>query len=603
MTTTYGPLHADEFVLGPNTVLNIPAGSNAVHAAKWSIDPTAVINVVFTEDMAADARAVLCDIAGGLAVPAGQIRLTGASEGWSLVESSGSWAVTNIAMDASCESDYEWTGEGADKYFDTLDNWYGRMKPLQTYSYVFGAADAGATVLLRSRLYSSNEVEPPNNKGGTINSIRFRNNAVPSFTIYGQGGITFSARGSYTGASISSFSPVPHFYTYNGIRGNSPTFCAATEGPIVMNNYNADFQKTSATGTIGISGDVRFGALVTFPQFNFNVWENGYGHLTCGSHFTILSGGDVTFTNQTTTFTVINSGFRVKEGGTLTFNGGSSSLYKWDSSFYGAKNTVDGAMNLNVPLCGGNDHSFGGSGTLNLSALRPTKNGQMYASASRSRVSFGDTLTVHPSTDWPTVAEGADFPLVIKAYGNPTIHTDGDWTYGPAAGFESAVAAKWRAAEVCKTAVLTVDPSGGTATFTDPVVGKGTLAITNGLLLTTGGVTNTLGIAVKADGVYEWSAPQALRSLSCEAGGVLRLTAFAPVTVKEAVNLDGMTLAWPANLSLAGSPRWRTVFVSKTGFTGEFASTSQPCVSRVVETEGGFALQLKRVDGIVIRVR
>ena len=122
-------------------------------------------------------------------------------------------------------------------------------------------------------------------------------------------------------------------------------------------------------------------------------------------------------------------------------------------------------------------------------------------------------------------------------------------------------------------------------------------------LITSGGTADTLGVVVKANGVFEPVTGQTLRSVRCENGGILRLTAFEPVTVKENVNLGEINLAWPANLSLAGSPRWRTVLVSKTGFTGEFASTSQPCVSRVVETGDGFALQLKRVDGLVISFR
>ena len=610
MTTMYGPVHADEFVLGANAVLNIPAGSNAVHAAKWNIDPSAVINVVFEEGGAVDAKAVLCDIGGGLAVPSSQIRLAGASEGWSLVQSGGSWAVTNVAMDVSCSSDYEWVGEGSDKQSANPDNWHGKMKPLQTYPYVFGAKDAGATVHWY-RFFTNNTTNEA--KGATSKSIRFRNNAVPSFTIYGQGGITFSDSGNYENAAMSSFSPVPQFYTYNGIRGNSPSFCAATEGPIVMLTTNSDFQKTSATGVIRICGDVRFGALVTFPQFNFYDRSNGYGHLTCGSQFTVLAGGNVTFTNQTSNLFSPYSGFRVKDGGVLTFNGGGSALYRWNSTGsnwdvigYCAKSTIDGAMNINVRFDGGSDQAFGGTGTLSIASMQPNRNSRLYAAPAnygRSRISFGDTLTVRPPSRWTTVAAGADYPMVIKAYGMPTIRTDGDWTYGPEAGFDSEVDSKWRAAEVCKTAVLTVDPSGGTATFADPVGGKGTLAITNGVLRASGGTAESLGVVVKANGVFEPVSGQTLRSVRCENGGILRLAAFEPVTVKENVNLGEINLAWPANLSLAGSPRWRTVFVSKTGFTGEFASTSQPCVSRVVETEDGFALQLKGVNGMVISFR
>ena len=602
-TTCYGPLHADEFVLGPNTVLNIPAGSNAVHAARWSIDPTATINVIFAAGMPVNAFAAICDIDGGLTVPAGQIQMLGATEGWFPVSCNGFWAATNRTMDVSVESNYEWTGLGSDAYFDNPDNWAGRMKPLQTYNYVLGAADAGTTVKIRSRMYASNDIEPPNNKGGSIQSLRFRNTAVPSFTVYGEGNITFEKYSAYANAAISSFSPVPQFYIYNGIRAGSPTFCAAAEGPIVMKTTHSDFLKRNASGLIGVSGDVRFGALITFPQFKFDVWNDGYGHLTCGSCLTVLENGNVTFTNQATAFTVPYSGFRVKAGGNLTFNGGSAALYKWNSSTYGAKNTIDGTMNINVPLVAGNDHAFGGSGTLNLASVTPLQNTQIYANAGRSRVSFGDALNVNLSQDWLTAKEDADFPLTISAFGTPTIHLAANWRYGPAAGMTPTSTAANRAARVAKGAILTVDAGGHVATFADPVAGKGTLAITNGTLVTDGGVAETLGIVAKAGGVFEWGAAQSLRSVACEEGGALRFTAFGqPLTVKECVNLATLDLTCPADLD-AGNPHWRTVIVSPAGFAGALASVPRAFATRIVETAEGWALQLRRVVGLSVSIR
>ena len=359
--------------------------------------------------------------------------------------------------------------------------------------------------------------------------------------------------------------------------------------------------KRNATGQIRVSGDVRFGNTVTFPQLNFYRYGNGCGHLVSGTRLSVLNGGSLTFTNQATAFVQSWTGLRVEAGGTLTFNGGSSAFYRWacdkgNTSYAGpAKHTVDGTLNINVPFQGGNHQGYGGCGDLHLARIQP------YLRA--SKISFGDALNVYPSQDWVTTADGADFPLTIKVFGTPTLHLAANWKYGPAAGASPASAAADRAAMITGNSTLTVDANGNTATFEDPVAGYGTLAITNGVLRASGGTALSLGVVVKADGVFEPVAGQAVRSVRCENGGILRLSAFEPVTVKENVDLGAINLAWPANLSLAGSPRWRTVFVSKTGFTGEFASTSKACVSRVVETEGGYALQLRRVDGTVISFR
>ena len=606
-TTNCGPVHADEFVLGPNSVLNIPAGSNAVHAARWSVDPSATINIMIADGAATDAKGVLYDFAGTYRVPEGQLHIVGSAgavAGWGLLPGDGTWAITNALADLALETGFEWTGAGIKTYkmFEDPANWNADgAKPLQTSDYVFGASNE-TTLIYFYRVYGSASSETAT--GATVNSIRFRNTATKSFTITNSQ-MTVSRTGDYAAAGISSFSAVPQYFA-NSIRtGSHLSIFAAAEGPLVFkptSNFNSKYD-SSASCKMRIVGDVRFGKTISWTRADFGTSSGDYAHLSFGSRITVLDGGSLTYTNQTIAFAVPYAGFRVNEGGTLTFsNGGLVDFYKWNSTAYGAKNTIDGTMNIDVPLCGGNDHSFGGSGTLNLTSLQPASNAQTYSNANRSRVSFGDTLTVHASSDWTTVAEGADYPLVIRAYGTPTIRTDGDWTYGPAAGFTPASSAEVRAAEIAKAATLTVDPSGGTATFADPVAGKGTLAITNGTLRVEGGVAETLGIAVKAGGVLEWGVSQSLRAVACEAGGALRFTAFAPLTVSGSVDLGSLSLEWPADLNLLSAPRWHTVLVSKAGFTGSLAGMSSPCSVRVVETEDGFALQLRKEVGFAIHI-
>ncbi len=592
----FGPLHAEEFVMGPNTVLNIPAGSNSVHAVRWSVDPTAIINVVLVEGLTTEAKGVLCDIGGNFTPAAGQIRLVGATEGWGLIEQNGSWAVTNAAMDVTRESDYEWTGGGANTLSQNPDNW-GGTRPEESKVYVFGAADGGATPNFY-RFFRSTDTDTP--QGSTIQGVKFRNTAVKTFTIGGSSGITYNNSGEYASATLYSLSPVMQKYEGGSIRGYNPSFSASAEGPLVIKT-KTDFQKRSDTGVISVSGDVRFGNTITFPRLNLGRYGNSAGHLVCGTRMSVLAGGSLTLTNQTSAFTSAFSGIRIEEGGTLTFNGGASAFYQWNidkgNTPYsgGAKQTIDGTMNVNVPFLGGGQHSYGGNGSLNLSAaIRPA--------VRATRVAFGDALSVNLSHDWVTTADGADFPFTIKVLGTPTFHLAADWRYGPAEGAIPESTATERMAIVAEEATLTVDPSGGTATFADPVGGKGTLAVTNGTLVTSGDTADTLGIAVKANGVYELSAPQTLRALSCDAGGLLRFTASAPLTVKETVNLDGMTLAWSENLNFP-THRWQTIITSKTGFAGTLSGLGGSLLTQTVETANGIELQLRKVIGTAVYIR
>lgn len=593
----FGPLHTEEFVMGPNTVLNIPAGSNSVHAVRWSVDPSAIINVVFTEGLTTEAKGVLCDIGGNFTPAEGQIRLVGATEGWGLIAQNGSWAVTNAAMDVTRESDYEWTGGGANTASETAANW-GGTRPMESKTYIFGWEDCGATVNFHRFFQDETQTTPG---GTTIQGVKFRNTAVKTFMIGGTAGITYNNAGEYANATLYSLSPVMQKYEGGSIRGHNPTFSASAEGPLVIKTQT-DFQKRSATGVIGVSGDVRFGNTITFPRLSLTRYGNNLAHLVCGTRMSVLAGGSLTLTNQTSAFSSPFSGIRIEEGGTLTFNGGASAFYQWNidkgnTPYSGAaKQTIDGTMNVNVPFRGGGHNSYGGNGSLNLTAA-------IQPALRATCVAFGDALNVNLSHDWVTTAAGADYPLTIKAYGTPTFRLAADWRYGPAEGASPESTTAERMAVVAEGATLTVDAGGCEATFADPVGGKGTLAVSNGVVRTAGGTAATLGVVAKEDGVFELTAGQTLRSVRCENGGVLRMAAFNPVTVKESVDLGEINLVWPANVSLAGSPRWRTVFVSKAGITGEFASTSQPCVTRVVATEDGFALQIRRTDGMVISFR
>ena len=269
----YGPLHADEFVLGPNSVLNIPAGSNSVRAAKWTVDPSATINVVISDGLSTDAKGLMYDFSGTYRVPESQIQIIGkpssAAVGWGLVPEDGTWALTNANADLTLESGFEWTGAGS--HGDTMiadpANWNANgAKPMTSSSYVFGASNA-LTRINVNRVWRPTESNPDVATGDSVNSFRFRNTATKSFSLYNKM-MTISANGAYAQASVSSFSTVPQYFEIRLRTMGLLTLYAAAEGPLVFNpsgNFDSKYD-TADTHKMQIVGDVRFGRTISWTR-------------------------------------------------------------------------------------------------------------------------------------------------------------------------------------------------------------------------------------------------------------------------------------------------------------------------------------------------
>jgi hypothetical protein len=104
----------------------------------------------------------------------------------------------------------------------------------------------------------------------------------------------------------------------------------------------------------------------------FDQIKNGYGHVCIGARLTVLPGANMVFTNQMTSFATGYTGFSIREGGTVTFNNGSGdAFFQWENCGMSAKNTIDGTLNLNVPLRGGSDQAYGGKGVMNIHSVVP----------------------------------------------------------------------------------------------------------------------------------------------------------------------------------------------------------------------------------------
>jgi hypothetical protein len=157
--------------------------------------------------------------------------------------------------------------------------------------------------------------------------------------------------------------------------------------------------------------------------------------------------------------------------------------------------------------------------------------------------------------------------------------------------------------QICKGATLTFDPNGGDVVLNDPLSGSGTFAITNGTLLIPGGVVNTPGIEVRAGGCFEWDEPLSLCSVECVSGGVMRMKGLAALTVKELVDFTKVNLEWVKDPSCVKDRTWRSLFISKTGFTGELTALAGAYYTRIVETVNGYEYQIRSKIGTVVTFR
>ena len=593
----YGPLHADEIVLEAGSVLTIPVGFNSVHAAKWIVDPTAKINLVFEEGLTAEAKGVLYDFAKKHTVQESQISLMGVTDNWRLSSGDGAWIVVNDLADTSPVT-AEWTGNGADNdnKIVTPENWYGITRVLDDYVYSFGAGNKKTEIAL-CNIYADMTTDKAS--ASTVQSFVFRNTATNSFKILGKSSFTLNRTGAYGSAGAFSESTVPHYFECPLRVLSLHSFCAAAEGPLVFNGtFPTKFNDAEhdADHKMSLVGDIRFGNNKAIgAKVFFDTRKDEYASRSIGSRLTVLAGGNVTFTNQNIKQTVPYSGFCVEEGALLKFEKGTdNAIFEWSSKGSAARHTVDGTMDIGIPFIGGNDQSFSGIGTLTLDSLVPA--------SYDSILSFGGSLTVNLPAQWPTVTASAPgVPLTLKAYGTPVIMTEGDWEYGMFDEIASPAEQSKRAAEITRNATLTFNPNGGAVTFKDPLSGKGTVAIGNGTLYIPGGVAPSIGVKVCDKGKYKYDAAHELRSLVCEEGSTLRFA--APITVKERVNLDNVSLEWAEGAAPVRAKAWKTLFVSKSGFYGELSSIGSRYYARVAETANGFEYQVRPKIGAVVTFR
>ena len=602
-------VRAERFTLGPNAVLKIPAGTNTVYAGQWSIDPTARIEVVVPGGFTAGAHSLLSDDSGSsLAGHTSQVTISGdGAAGWSVSHQGGALAIVKSAGTVDGMYAYEWTGGAGNANFSEADNWYCRTRPPEKQIHAFGVADTVTEPWF-------DQVWNGDNPGGNVGTILFRNTAVKSFTIRGtERNLTCESTTAYwsrqvpSASTISSWgvysqSALPQTIAASTLRsGTLLSVAAGGFGPVVV---NSDLIAGSESyGDMHVGGDVRFAKSgLSIPRLV--IQSLGGGDARFGSRLTLLSGSSLTVSRQDGIVTYGTAGamfangasFNVEAGATLTFAAGSGAEYKWSCSQPG-KSIIDGTLDILAPYVNAANVVYGGSGRINVSEFR--------CSSAAGSMELSGSLNLYPPAVWNTVdSYGADAPFVLKAYDSPTIHLPSNWTYGPAAAVTNITTstASNRACMIAKGATLTINGNGHTATFSDPVNGVGTLAITNGTLQLPGGANAALTLAIRSDGILSWNTAVTVGSLDMTPGATLAYGFGPPLTVNGDIDLTGILLDADAQVFRATS-RWNELLVAKNGTISGTPVVSSAWRTTIANTPEGQVFLARYFDGLTIIFR
>ena len=598
-------VRTERFVLGPHSTLRIPAGTNSVHAGSWDIDPTATIVVEVPAGFSDGAYALLSDECGAsLGEYASQVTVTGVgASGWTVSHQDGVLAIVNSAGTADGTYPYEWKATTAPAYFSNAGNWHCNDTPYEGSNFVFGAVDDVTTA------YFDNLWRNDGSKGYSLGSALFRNTARKTFTIVAQNvTMTFNGKGNKT-------SPSPADPTQWGIYSKSdlPQIISAAENGKIRNGQHLTiagggkgFVTIDAPLVVGermtVAGDVRFARSgLTVPRLVMR--EDAANGGSRGSCMTLLPGASMTVTSQDESYIRDATGkmfydgsmLNIEAGATLTFEAAAGAAYKWSCAKPG-RSIVNGTLDILAPYVNAANVVYGGSGRINVSEFR--------CSSVAGSLGLSGKVNLYPSSDWNTVdSYGPDSPFVLKAYDSPTIRLSGGWTYGPASevsGTTTTTAADRKCA-IAEEAVLTIDGCGHEATFTDPVGGLGTLAVTNGTLRIGGDSDATLAFSVRRGGTLAWTAARTIRALSLAEGAKLVFPTTGILSVDGDVDLSGVSVA-ADEASFKETRGWRTVLSSTGSITGVPTGRGSVVLS-VSETDEGSELLARYNDAFILIVR
>ena len=348
-------------------------------------------------------------------------------------------------------------------------------------------------------------------------------------------------------------------------------------------SYVAFMKELDGGAVATFKGDVRIGGAATADNFVFNAQANGLpkrrtrlwvipgGSVTAKKQTWLQSGGDISI------FISSNATFMVKDS-------------RSDDCFWGYNDTrppirvkAFGKFDCHAPLGGSAPVAFKGEGEVRLA----------------------DTGS-RATADYPVSFDGVTFAVdaftaghPIALAGSPTWAATTDWSY-------DLGALSLPAGETLTVDTGDLDTGDGHATAIDSALTADALVKTGAGSLTLGSSANVLGDVRVEAGTLALGASQAFNSLSFAPGTTLRIAAAgATLAVAESLDLSNVTITLTGAARTALGNAWTTVLTVPEGqtFVGLPTMADANCAVRIVETETGFALQLRNKPGTVVTIR
>ena len=595
-------LAVDTFTLKAGAKLRFNAGGNHLEASKWNVDPTAVIEITVPDAFPqSDSAAypLLSDL-DSKTIPSTVIDRVSfvnfPATGAAVAHAYGQYSIVTTGGTPGTLGDWEWTGGGADSYWDTAANWQCGERPSEKFTANFGASSV-ASSYYRGKLIQSGGGE----SGTTVGTIQFAKSAAVSFLVDGSNCPTFDMHWRDTTKIVQSASGVPQVMNLS-MRVYAPEFDANGLAPLLFGAVHNSDHATHQHGltkredgyAMTVYGDVRFGyAAGSFPQLSFS--GSQLVPLTA-KRFTVLPAGSMTYSAQSSSIAVSMAGLRVSESGSLAFNGTAFTMRTSTSAKTGERghsHDVDGTLTFGAPFHGGDNHSFSGKGAVTF--------GSLVSETANSYVNFGGTITAN-LPNWTTATAGGEaYALALSVRGTPTLKVPDDWTYGPAAGVTPSTSPALRTMRLNADATATVDAAGGTIHFVDPFGGPGTLRLVNAKLALDGSFVTDSSVAVAEGGELTVSGEQAVWGVSVAEGGKLTVSEAGCLVKEGDFDVEGLAVGFDGT---GVSASWRSVLVAKDGkVVGTPSYDGDKLRVRIVHTARGDEFQCKLRQGLAFIFR
>ncbi|MBR2837687.1 MAG: hypothetical protein IKE55_02785 [Kiritimatiellae bacterium] len=150
-------------------------------------------------------------------------------------------------------------------------------------------------------------------------------------------------------------------------------------------------------------------------------------------------------------------------------------------------------------------------------------------------------------------------------------------------------------------AVLTLDAGGRTATIDEDVAGEGTLVVTNGTLAVNSAAANDVTLKVAAGGALALPCDLDFGALEMQPGSSVAFVDGRTVSLSGPADLAGVAIEPPPGLR--DRRGWQTVLVAGGGVSASGCKLPVGFEMRTAAAEGGVALQLRCVHGIMLIVK